>query len=256
VDRGVGDGGYEAVAPSAVPISEQWAAPTPLSTNAISDVIQSFVDSAVRAKRAGARVIELHGAHGYLIHQFLSPLTNRRNDEYGGSLTNRMRFALDVFSAVRAVWPADLPIGMRVSATDWVDGGWSVEETVELAKALNALGCDYIHVSSGGLSSAQQITVGPGYQTKFSAAVKAATDMPVITVGQISSPQQAETILRTGQADMVALARPMLYNPRWVWHAAQELGEQVPYPRQYERGHPARWGAEGVNAPGNLVPQK
>lgn len=252
----IAEGGYEAVAPSAVPLSEKWPAPTPLSAGAVSDVVQCFVDAALRAQRAGARVIELHGAHGYLIHQFLSPLTNRRNDEYGGSLANRMRFALDVFEAVRAVWPADLPIGMRVSATDWVDGGWSVEETVELARALDALGCDYFHVSSGGLSPAQQITVGPGYQTGFAEAVKAAVDMPVIAVGQISEPRQAEAILRSGQADMVALARPMLFNPRWVWHAAHELGEPMAYPRQYERGHPDKWGASGVNAPGNRIPEK
>ena len=250
------EGGYEAVAPSAVPISKSWPSPTPLSAEAIGGVVQAFVDAARRAHRAGARVIELHGAHGYLIHQFLSPLTNQRNDEYGGGLENRMRFALEVFDAVRAVWPEDLPIGIRVSATDWVDGGWSVEETIALARALVALGCDYIHVSSGGLSPAQKITVGPGYQTPFAAAVKSAVDMPVITVGQISNPYQAETILQTGQADMVALARPMLFNPRWVWHAAHELGEPVRYPRQYERGHPARWGAGGINAPGNLVPDK
>ena len=252
----VSEGGYEAVAPSAVPLSEKWPAPTPLSADAVADVIQCFVEAAKRAERAGAKVIELHGAHGYLIHQFLSPLTNRRNDEFGGSLANRMRFAIDVFDAVRAEWPTDLPIGMRVSATDWVDGGWSVEETVELARALDARGCDYIHVSSGGLSPAQQITVGPGYQTGFAEAVKEAVDMPVIAVGQISDPRQAETILSSGQADMIALARPMLFNPRWAWHAAHELGEPMVYPRQYERGHPDRWGASGINAPGNRIPGK
>ncbi len=250
----VEEGGYEAVAPSAVPLSDKWPPPRPLSADAVCEVVQGFVDAALRASRAGARAIELHGAHGYLIHQFLSPLTNRRNDEYGGSLANRMRFALEVFEAVRAVWPAELPIGMRVSATDWVAGGWSVEETVELARALAALGCDYIHVSSGGLSPAQRIAVGPGYQTPFAEAVKAAVDMPVIAVGQISEPRQAETILLDGQADMVAMARPMLFNPRWVWHAAQELGETLAYPRQYERGHPDRWGASGINAPGNRIP--
>ena len=252
----VSEGGYEAVAPSAVPLSEKWPAPKPLSADAVGDVVQCFVDAARRAERAGAKVIELHGAHGYLIHQFLSPLTNRRNDAFGGSLANRMRFAIEVFDAVRAVWPADLPIGMRVSATDWVDGGWSVEETVELARALDARGCDYIHVSSGGLSPAQQITVGPGYQTGFAEAVKAAVGMPVIAVGQIGDPRQAETILSSGQADMIALARPMLFNPRWAWHAAHELGAPMAYPRQYERGHPDRWGASGINAPGNRIPEK
>ncbi|NKB22670.1 MAG: oxidoreductase [Alphaproteobacteria bacterium] len=252
----VEEGGYEAFAPSAVPLADDFPPPTAIPADAVADVIQHFVDGAKRAERAGAKAIELHGAHGYLIHQFLSPLTNRRNDEYGGDLANRMRFAIDVYEAVRAVWPDDLPIGIRVSATDWVDGGWSVDETVELAKALEALGCDYMHVSSGGRSPAQQITVGPGYQVPFAEAVKAAVDMPVIAVGQISDPQQAETILQNQQADMIALARPMIYDPRWVWHAAETLGEHVDYPRQYERGRPDRWGASGINAPGNLIPEK
>ena len=248
------DGGYPSVAPSAVPISNAWPAPEPLTAEGIDTVIGAFARAAERAQRAGAKVIELHGAHGYLLHQFLSPLTNRREDGYGGSLTNRMRFPIEVFDAVRAVWPDDLPIGIRVSATDWVDGGWSVEETVELARALEARGCDYMHVSSGGLSREQSIEVGPGYQTDFAAAVKAKVAMPVVTVGQISNAHQAETILRTGQADLIAIARPALFNPRWAWQAAFDLGEPVAYPRQYERAHPSRWGAGGLNAPGNIVP--
>jgi len=250
------EGGYEAVAPSDIPISDTWPAPTPLTAETIVGVIEAFAAAAKRALRAGARVLEIHGAHGYLIHQFLSPLTNRRNDGYGGGLTNRMRFALEVFEAVRAVWPDDLPVGIRVSATDWVDGGWTVEETVELARTLDALGCDYMDVSSGGLSPAQRIDVGPGYQTKFAATIREAVKMPIITVGQISNVFQAETILRTGQADMIALARPMIFDPRWPWHAAYELGEPIDYPRQYERGDPGRWGARGINAPGNVVPDK
>lgn len=248
------EGGYEAVAPSDIPISEAWPAPTPLTADAIVGVIEAFAAAAQRALRAGARVIEIHGAHGYLIHQFLSPITNRRNDGYGGGLGNRMRFALEVFEAIRAVWPDDLPVGIRVSATDWVDGGWTVEETVELARTLSALGCDYMDVSSGGLSPAQRIEVGPGYQTKFAATIREAVNMPIITVGQISNVFQAETILRTGQADMIALARPVIFDPRWPWHAAYELGEPIDYPRQYERGDPGRWGARGINAPGNVVP--
>jgi 2,4-dienoyl-CoA reductase-like NADH-dependent reductase (Old Yellow Enzyme family) len=248
------EGGYESVAPSAVPISDAWPAPTPLTAESITQVIEAFADAARRAHRAGARVIEIHGAHGYLIHQFLSPLTNRRNDGYGGDRVNRMRFAVEVFDAVRAVWPSELPVGIRVSATDWVPGGWDVEDTVELARTLHAHGCDFMDVSSGGLSLDQRIETGPGYQTGFAAAVKEAVDMPVVAVGQISNPFQAETILRTGQADMVALARPMLFNPHWAWHAAYELGEPIAYPRQYERGDPGRWGARGINAPGNIVP--
>lgn len=250
------EGGYQAVAPSAVPISEKWPPPLALTADGIDGIVQAFADSAQRALRAGVRVIELHGAHGYLIHQFLSPITNRRKDGYGGSLENRMRFALEVFDAVRAVWPDDRPIGIRVSATDWVDGGWSVSDTVALARALDARGCDYMHVSSGGLSPDQRIVVGPGYQTGFAAAVKAEVDMKVITVGQISEPYQAETILRTGQADLVALARPMLFNPHWAYQAAHAFGEEVAYPRQYERGHPDRWGARGINAPGNKDPNR
>ena len=252
----VEEGGYEAVAPSPVPLSDGWPAPRPLSADDVAGVVECFADAARRARRAGARVVEIHGAHGYLIHQFLSPLTNRRNDEYGGSLANRIRFALEVFEAVRAVWPEELPLGIRVSATDWVEGGWSVADTVELARALDARGCDYIHVSSGGLTPAQRIAVGPGYQTGFAEAVRAAVGMKVIAVGQIGEPRQAEEILRRGQADMVALARPMLFNPRWAWHAAHELGEPMAYPRQYERGHPDRWGASGINAPGNRIPGK
>ena len=252
----VEEGGYEAFAPSAVPLADDFPAPTPITAETIPDVIQCFVDSARRAERAGAKVIELHGAHGYLIHQFLSPLTNRRNDEYGGSSANRMRFAIDVFEAVRAVWPDELPIGIRVSATDWVEGGWSVEETVELGRRLDELDCDYIHVSSGGLSPVQKITVGPGYQVGFAESVKAAVKMPVIAVGQINDPDYAETILQDGQADMIALARPVMYDPRWVWHAAHQLGAPITYPRQYERGHPDRWGASGINAPGNLIHEK
>jgi len=248
------EGGYEAVAPSAVPIDANWPAPTPLSPDGIGGVVQAFADAAKRACRAGVKVIEIHGAHGYLIHQFLSPITNRRNDSYGGDLTGRMRFAVEIFDAVREAVPSELPVGIRVSATDWVAGGWSVEETVELARTLRGHGCDFIDVSSGGLSPDQRIEIGPGYQTKFAATIKAAVDMPVIAVGQISDPLQAETILRTGQADMVALARPMLFNPHWALRAAYELGAQVHYPRQYERGHPSRWGASGINAPGNVIP--
>jgi len=196
-------------------------------------------------------VIELHGAHGYLIHSFLSPFTNRRNDRYGGSLQNRMRFGLEVFEAVRAVWPDDKPIGYRVSATDWIDGGWTVEETVSFARQLDTMGCDFIDVSSGGLDPQQDIETGPAYQTAFAAAVKAAVQMKVVTVGQITSPQQAESILRTGMAALIGVARIMLYNPRWPWHAAHELGVDVDYPHQYERANPKRWSASAVSSPGN-----
>ena len=251
--RPMDQGGHTVLAPSAIPLEPDWPAPRALTRQNIAEVIQQFADAAIRAQRAGVRVIELHGAHGYLIHQFLSPVSNRRDDDYGGSLANRMRFPLEVFEAVRAVWPDDNPIGMRVSATDWIDGGWTVAETIILARALDTAGCDYIHVSSGGMRADQKIDTGPGYQTGFAAAVKAEVSMAVVAVGEISEPLQAETILRTRQADAVALARPMLFNPHWPMRAAQELGADITYPRQYQRGHPARWGAAGLTAPGNRV---
>lgn len=249
--RPVAEGGYQAVAPSDVAISPSWPVPRALSIGEIGEVVESFAAAARRAARAGLNMIELHGAHGYLLHQFMSPISNRRSDRYGGSLENRLRFPLEVFEAVRAVFPPDRPIGMRLSATDWVAGGWDVESTVCLARELQHLGCDYVHISSGGLSPDQEIVDGPGYQTGFAAEVKRHVDIAVITVGQISEPMQAETILQTRQADMVALARPMLFNPRWVWSAAQELGEETFYPSQYVRGHPSRWGSRGANIVGN-----
>ena len=219
--------------------------------NAVRD---QFVNSAQRAQRAGVELIELHCAHGYLLHQFLSPLSNQRGDHYGGSLANRLRFPLEVFAAIRAVWPAGKPLGVRVSATDWVTGGWDLDQTLSFARELDALGCDFIDVSSGGLSAKQRITVGAGYQTPFAAAVKQAVKMKVVAVGLSTNPQQAETILMTGQADMIGLARAMLCDPRWPWHAAQELGVDLAYPRQYERAHPSHRAGAGINAPGNVAP--
>ena len=245
------EGGYRTVAPSAVPVKDGWPPPEELDKAGIQGVIEKFAAATKYAIRADADLIELHGAHGYLIHQFMSPITNRRGDEYGGSFENRVRFALEVFEAVRATWPDGKPLGIRVSATDWADGGWTPEETVKFAQAIEALGCDYIHVSSGGLTAEQVIETGPGYQTGFAAAVKAAVKMPVIAVGQITDPHQAESILRTGQADLVGIARMMLFNPRWVWHAAHELGCDAFYPPQWERAHPSRWSLSGVSSPGN-----
>jgi 2,4-dienoyl-CoA reductase-like NADH-dependent reductase (Old Yellow Enzyme family) len=182
--------------------------------------------------------IELHMAHGYLLHQFLSPLANRRNDQYGGSLEGRMRLPLEVFGAVRAAFPEDRPVWVRISASDWVDGGWDVEQSIELARQLEAAGCNAIHVSSGGVSPDQQITLGPGYQVGFAREIKEAVSMPVIAVGLITEPEQAEDVLTQGDADAIALARAMLYNPRWPWHAAASLGAQVSAPPQYWRSPP------------------
>ncbi len=249
--RAIAEGGYQAVAPSAVPVTPDWPTPRPLGANEIAEVVEMFAAGARRADAAGADLIEIHGAHGYLLHQFMSPLANRRTDRYGGVLANRIRMPLEVFEAVRAGFPADKPVGMRLSATDWADGGWDVPDTVRLCRELEALGCDYVHISSGGLAAEQRITAGPGYQVGFAAAVKAAVKIPVVAVGQISEPMQAESILMSGQADMVALARAMLFDPRWVWRAAFELGEETFYPQPYLRGHPSKWGARGMPIAGN-----
>ena len=231
-------GGWQVVAPSALPFNPEDAAPEALDAAGIARITAAFVATAVRAQRLGFQVIELHAAHGYLLHQFLSPLSNQRTDGYGGSLDNRMRLLLEVFDAVRAAMPVSMAVGVRVSATDWVEGGWDAAQTVALTETLQARGCDFVHVSSGGLSPLQAIPVGPNYQVPFAEQVRAATGITTIAVGLITEPQQAEAILTSGQADLIALARGMLYDPRWPWHAAAELGEQVDAPPQYWRSQP------------------
>ena len=230
--------GWQTVAPSPLPHADGETVPLALDAAGLQRIKDGFVAAARRADALGLDAIELHGAHGYLLHQFLSPLANRRDDEYGGSLENRMRYPLEIFSAVRAAVPRRMTVGMRISATDWVDGGWDLEQSVVFAKELERIGCDFIHVSSGGVSPAQQITLGPGYQIEFAARIKAATSLPTIGVGLITEAQQAEDILQQGQADLVALARAILYDPRWPWHAAAELGDQVFAPPQYWRSQP------------------
>lgn len=230
--------GWQTKAPSALPFNDGDGTPHALSLAELDEVKQAFVESAKRADRLGFELIEVHAAHGYLLHQFLSPLANKRDDNYGDSLENRMRFVLEVFSAVRAAVPASKPVGVRISATDWVEGGWDIEQSVALSQALEAIGCDYMHVSSGGLAPQQQISVGPNYQVPFAEAVKKAVTIPVIAVGLITEPKQAEAVLHSQQADAVALARGMLYDPRWPWHAAAELGEKVQAPPQYWRCEP------------------
>ena len=234
-------GGWQTVAPSALPFAATDHPPVALDRNGLAQVRQAFVESAKRAARLGLDAVQLHGAHGYLLHEFLSPLSNHRADEYGGSLENRMRFPLEVFDAVRAAFPADRPVSMRVSGTDWAEGGWDIEQTVAFAHALEARGCGGIHVSSGGLTPAQRIPVGPGYQVPLARAVKAATKMPVVAVGLITEFEQAEAIVGTGDADFVALARAILYNPRWPWHAAAHFGATVAAPNQYLRSQPSRY---------------
>ena len=233
--------GWQTEAPSAIPFAEGEHPPTALDRAGLERVREAFAASARRADGLGLDLIQLHGAHGYLLHQFLSPLSNRRDDEYGGSLENRMRFPLEVFDAVRAVFPTDKPVTMRVSATDWAEGGWDQEQTIAFARALEARGCDGIHVSSAGLTPAQKIPVGPGYQVPLARAVKHAVGMPVVAVGLITGFDQAEAIVASGDADAVALARGILYDPRWPWHAAAALGGTIKAPNQYLRSQPREY---------------
>ena len=233
-----GEGGWVGESASAEPIKPGEAPPMALNETGLARVQAAFVQAAERAVRLGLQLIELHGAHGYLLHQFLSPIANKRNDGYGGPLENRMRFPLEVFQAVREAVPASLPVGIRVSATDWIEHGWDLDQTVAFGHALKKRGCDFIHVSTGGISPLQQITVGPGYQVAFAAKVKAETGLPTMAVGLITEPRQAEAIVAAGEADMVSLARGVLYDPRWPWHAAAELGATVQAPRQYWRSQP------------------
>lgn len=231
-------GGWRTVAPSPLPYNENDTLPLELDKEGLQRIRNDFVTAAQRAHRLGIDVIELHAAHGYLLHQFLSPLSNTRKDQYGGSLENRMRFPLEVFEAMRGAVPHDTPVGIRISATDWVAGGWDIEQSIVFARELQRRGCAFIDVSSGGLSPLQQIPAEPGYQVPFAAEIRHETGMATIAVGLITAPEQAETIVSSGQADMVALGRGMLYDPRWPWHAAAKLGAQVEAPKQYWRAQP------------------
>jgi 2,4-dienoyl-CoA reductase-like NADH-dependent reductase (Old Yellow Enzyme family) len=233
--------GWQTVAPSALPFLAHESAPQALDRDGLARVRGAFVQAARRAAQLELAAVQLHGAHGYLLHQFLSPLSNRRDDAYGGALENRMRFPLEVFEAVREVFPAGRPVTMRVSATDWADGGWDVEQTIAFAQALEARGCAAIHVSSGGLAAHQKIPVGPSYQVPLARAVKASVGMPVIAVGLITGFEQAEAIVSTGDADLVALARGILYDPRWPWHAAAHFGAHVKASPQYLRSQPRQF---------------
>jgi len=230
--------GWTPVSASALAYDGTHGVPQALDAAGIDGLVADFVRAAQRAARIGLDLVEIHAAHGYLLHQFLSPLSNARDDEYGGTLPNRMRLVLRVFDAVRAVLPDTMAIGVRISATDWVEGGWDLEQSIELARALDARGCHYLHVSSGGLDPRQRIQAGPGYQVPFAGAIKAQVAMPVVAVGLITAPRQAEAVLADGQADAVALARGILYDPRWPWHAAAELGASVVPPPQYQRCEP------------------
>jgi 2,4-dienoyl-CoA reductase-like NADH-dependent reductase (Old Yellow Enzyme family) len=238
------EGGWEAVAPSALAQKDGELPPHALSVSELESTKQKFVTAVKRSERIGFDAIEVHCAHGYLLHQFLSPIANQRSDQYGGSLENRMRYPLEVFAAMRAAWPEHLPLGLRLSASDWDSASsWDIDEALVFSKALQEIGCDWIDVSSGGVSQNQKIELKPGYQVHFAQAIKAAVDMPVMAVGLIDDPHQAESIIADEQADMIALARGFLYNPRWVWHAAAQLGATVSAPPQYWRCSPAKAGS-------------
>jgi 2,4-dienoyl-CoA reductase-like NADH-dependent reductase (Old Yellow Enzyme family) len=230
---------WRTVAPSAVPLAPGWPAPEALDHAGMRAVTEAFVMAACRAARIGLDFIELHSTHGYLLSEFLSPLANRRDDEYGGSLENRMRFPLEVFRAVRAAW--DGPMGAKISGTDFAEGGWTPDDAVVYARTLKDLGCDYATVSGGGVVLDAKVPTGPGYQVPFAARVKKETGITTGAVGLISDPHQAEEIIASGRADYVSLARVMLFNPRWPWHAAVELEGEVRYPPQYERSAPKAW---------------
>jgi 2,4-dienoyl-CoA reductase-like NADH-dependent reductase (Old Yellow Enzyme family) len=231
-------GGWCPFGPSAIAQADNETPPQELDRAGTNRIRDAFVASARRAARLGLAAIELHFAHGYLLHQFLSPISNQRSDEYGGSISNRMRFPIEIYDAVRDVWPADKPLGVRVSATDWVEGGWNVEETIELAQRLKARGCDWIDVSTGGVSPLQKIPVGPLYQVPFARAVREATGIRTIAVGLITTPDEADRVIRSGDADLIAIARAVLWDPRWPWRAAAELGATIKAPPQYWRCEP------------------
>ncbi|MEO8051698.1 MAG: NADH:flavin oxidoreductase/NADH oxidase [Acidobacteriota bacterium] len=233
------DGGaWVTVAPSAVPFRESDPAPAALDKAGITEIVQAFAAAARRALTAGFEVLEIHGAHGYLANEFLSPLANRRDDEYGGSFENRIRFLLEIIAAVRAVWPERLPLWLRISATDWKEGGWTLDDSVRLAAAVRPRGVDLIDCSSGGLAVDAKIQLGPGYQVPFAERIRRETGILTGAVGMITDPQQAEEIIKSGQADVIIMAREFLRDPYWPLHAARELGRDPEPPVQYARAFP------------------
>jgi 2,4-dienoyl-CoA reductase-like NADH-dependent reductase (Old Yellow Enzyme family) len=234
----INEGGWQPLAPSPVPFTETYPVPREMTIQDLEEAVAQFREGARRSLEAGFRVIEIHLAHGYLLHEFLSPLSNQRTDECGGDLQNRMRFPLSVVQAVRECWPADLPLLVRISCTDWVQGGWDLLQSIELAHRLKEIGVDLIDCSSGGLVPSTKIPVGPGYQTPFSAEIRSKVGIATGAVGLITHPVQAEQILTTGQADAILLAREFLRDPYWPLHAAQTLKVDTPWPNQYHRARP------------------
>jgi 2,4-dienoyl-CoA reductase-like NADH-dependent reductase (Old Yellow Enzyme family) len=235
------DGAWQTKSASALPFAPGWHTPEALTIADLEALKAAFVAATRRADRAGFDLIEIHGAHGYLLHQFISPLSNKRTDQYGGSRENRIRLPLESFTVMREAWPAHKPLGIRISAVDWMDDGLKIEDSVFFAQKLKEAGCDFIDVSSGGNHPDQKIQLGPGYQVPFAEAIKKATGMTTMTVGLITEPEQAEAIVAGGQADMVALARGFLDDPHWAWHAAWRLGADVPVSIQYARATIKTW---------------
>jgi 2,4-dienoyl-CoA reductase-like NADH-dependent reductase (Old Yellow Enzyme family) len=229
------EGAWQTEAPSAIPFKDEEPAPTEMSADAIAETVSQFAEAAVRALAAGFRIAEIHGAHGYLVHEFLSPLSNKRTDEWGGSFDNRIRFLLAIVGAIRAVWPDELPLFVRISATDWVEGGWTVDDSVRLASVLKTKGVDLVDCSTGGNSVGVRIPLVPMYQVPFAARVKKEAGIMTGAVGLITTAAEAEGILAAGDADLIFLARQLLRDPYFPLHAAKELGVDQPWPVQYER---------------------
>ena len=247
---------WPTVAPSAIPFDAGWHTPSALDAAGLARVRTAFADAARRAVAIGFDSIELHMAHGYLMHEFLSPLSNRRTDAYGGPLANRLRFPLEVARAVREVVPARMALGARITGTDWSEGGWTVEDAVVLAKELKAIGLDFVCVSSGGIHGGIRVPVEPGYQVPFTARVRQETGIVTRAVGLIVDADQAERIVATGQADQVAIARALLDNPRWIWHAADRLGAKIAYPPQYSRVAANLWPGAKLARPSDFPPMQ
>jgi len=235
------DGAWETLSSAGIPRADGWPEPRVATESDIEHVISDHATAAARSDRAGFDLIELTAAHGYLLQEFMSPIANTRTDQWGGSFENRIRLCIETFSAIRRVWPEGKPIGVRLSATDYIEGGWRLDETVELCSILKDLGCDFATISSGGLSLDQKVPIGEGHQVDFAATVRRETGLPVMAVGMIFRPQHAEDIVSKGEADMVALARGMLHDPHWPWRAAAALDADVAYPAQYVRGYRSRW---------------
>jgi 2,4-dienoyl-CoA reductase-like NADH-dependent reductase (Old Yellow Enzyme family) len=235
------NGGWSPIiGPSAIPFTEGWQIPEALDEAGIQEVVRAFGAAAERALAAGFKVVEIHAAHGYLLHEFYSPLSNHRTDRYGGSFENRTRMLLEVVNEVRSKWPERYPLFVRISSTDWVEGGWDIEQSIELARHLKPAGVDLIDCSSGGNAAQATIPIGPGYQTKFAERIRQEAGIPTGAVGMIIAPEQADHIIRTGQADMALLARELLRDPYWPMKAARELHKEIPVPPQYERAWPQK----------------